>query len=653
MSRNRFRRATTSLPGYDDQGFESFGHPASQAQPAVDAYGIDSEFGEGVHEGPYRSGPAPASYGWEADHPAATEDLISDYEETSDLYEQNLRKAMERKASKCIEIAESRLGRTASQDEIEDLALRYMDLPSRQINAKLQRIASDFLAEDALQEATGYEGDDEGVDNVMADFMAEEDMAEEIAMLKAANARLASQMRRIAEDVVQKETGHEGDDESVEVLDNEEGEGPTKKLASEMMAEDMAILAEMMQEASEMGDADRMAEIMAEMNIVAKGKWPGKPWKSFDEPGSKVSPHTGKPYGKALDKFDYEDSPMRGQYRSNKGTSGWTSEDKDDHNKEYYEKYKDVFWNKKEANDELMAEDILSDEEFAEIMAEMDMMAEDKEAWGRRGKGIKDYGRANPGWADYMSDEDRAAIWAWNRGGQKGRRPKTKIRPGLLNEPGSKASYNHTYYVNNPERWPSKSNPQGQKAVPRPYKHNVSGQRVPKKKKAHFDEMRLASEEQAMLNEMLAEMEAEMAMAGQNDPSHFDMMAEEAGLHMAEDHEATMMAEDHEAEEMAEEMAEDVMGLHMASENLDVDPKLARIFQAAEEEASEEEATEEEATEEEATATTQKSASFRPQTQARQASVKTLGNISREASSASDELSKLWESAPDVSKYFG
>ena len=146
--------------------------------------------------------------------------------------------------------------------------------------------------------------------------------------------------------------------------------------------------------------------------------------------------------------------------------------------------------------------------------------------------------------------------------------------------------------------------------------------------------MRLASEEQAMLNEMLAEMEAEMAMAGQNDPSHFNMTAEEMLAEMmAEDHEAEMMAEmmaeDHEAEMMAEDHeaedheAEDVMGLHMASDNVDVDPKLARIFQAAEEEASEEEASEEEATEEEATLT-QKSASFRPQTRARQASVKTL-----------------------------
>tara|TARA_B100000424_G_scaffold243769_1_gene213596 strand:- start:766 stop:1116 length:351 start_codon:yes stop_codon:yes gene_type:complete len=103
-----------------------------------------------------------------------------------------------------------------------------------------------------------------------------------------------------------------------------------------------------------------------------------------------------------------------------------------------------------------------------------------------------------------------------------------------------------------------------------------------------------------------------------------------------------------------EEVAGDHMGLDLMSDEMGLDPKLARIFQAAEEVAEEAEASEEVA-EEVATeeVATKKSASFRPQTQARQASVKTLGNISREASSASDELSKLWESAPDVSKFFG
>ena len=349
---------------------------------------------------------------------------------------------MERKASKCIEIAESRLGRTASQDEIEDLALRYMDLPSRQINAKLQRIAgtqykrndarsdvhkknkrrrdealkknknkskermseeefgeimaSDFLADDVMQEGTGYDGDDVGPGNHVADFMADDEMAEEIAMLKAANARLASQMRRMAEDVVQQETGYEGDDESVDTLDEEEGEGPTKKLASEMMAEDMAILAEMMQEASEMGDADRMAEIMAEMNIIAD-------YKKHND------------YGEAAPGFGYQDPDTRGKNRRDR-KSEWDGRTKDFHNLNYYmanrkkiwgvdydgpvgkyEKYKD---SKKTKKADLMAEDILSDEEFAEIMSEMDRMAiVDRKLGKGYYKKHNDYGEAAPGLA--------------------------------------------------------------------------------------------------------------------------------------------------------------------------------------------------------------------------------------------------------------
>ena len=66
-----------------------------------------------------------------------------------------------------------------------------------------------------------------------------------------------------------------------------------------------------------------------------------------------------------------------------------------------------------------------------------------------------------------------------------------------------------------------------------------------------------------------------------------------------------------------------------------------------------EESSEEESTEEAKEEKAEKKASYRPRTSARKAAVKTLGNISREASSASDELSKLWESAPDVSRFFG
>ena len=118
-------------------------------------------------------------------------------------------------------------------------------------------------------------------------------------------------------------------------------------------------------------------------------------------------------------------------------------------------------------------------------------------------------------------------------------------------------------------------------------------------------------------------------------------------------------------------MGSDVMGLDMNADELGaMDPRLASIFTAAEEEEDSDDDSEddsddsddsedsdddskEEASDDDAKEETSKKASYRPRKSARKAAVKTLGNISREASSASDELSKLWESAPDVSKFFG
>jgi hypothetical protein len=608
MNRNRFRRANSSLPGYDDGAYDLSDHPASQAQPSADQYGIDSEFGGGVRQGPYKSGPAPASVGWTPEHPAADEDVISDYAETSELYEANLRKAMERKASKCIEIAESRLGKTASQDDIEDLALRFMDLPTRQINAKLERIASDFLAGDEVQEATGHEGDDDGVANVTAEETAS-DLAEEIVMLKAANARLSNQMRRLAEDVVQKETGNEGDDESVEVLDSDESEGATKKLASESMAEDMSILAEMMQEAAHMGDSDRMSEIVATMDILAK-----KEYLKHNQ------------YGEAAGAFGYQDEDKRTENRVNRD-SDWNKKVKKHHNEEYYSANRSnkKLWGveydgtvgkyDRSKKAEFMAEDILSDEEFANILSEMDAMADESMAGGKGSGGnnngeripIHPYGEAAPGFG--YQDEDKRIENRVNRDSDWNKK--------------TKHFYNLNYYTKNRgviDGWPKPKNP-----------------RVAEMEA----EMNMASEEEAMLQEMLAEMEAEMNMASEDvsneEVSNQNVMAQED---IAEHH-----MSDHD----------DVMGLHMGGEEAGIDPKLARIFQAADDVASEDEASDDVASEDEASeeVSTKKSASFRPQTQARQASVKTLGNISREASSGSDELSKLWESAPDVSKFFG
>ena len=176
------RRANSGIPGYDNQGWDAFGHPASYAQPEVDEYGIDSDFGEGVRKGPYLSGPPPASVGWMPDHPAVDQDLVEDYETGSQLHELNLKQAMERKASKCIQLAEKKLGRKASARAIENLALSYMNLSNSTIQRKL---ASSFLAdesdmmsdefdmmaEDVVQEGTGYFGE---VDADEFEMMADE-----------------------------------------------------------------------------------------------------------------------------------------------------------------------------------------------------------------------------------------------------------------------------------------------------------------------------------------------------------------------------------------------------------------------------------------------------------------------------------------------
>ena len=231
----RNRRANSALPGYDNLGFDQ-GHPASRAQAEFDEYGIDSDFGSTPHKGPYRSGPPPASVGWDPDHPATPDHLIEDY---------GLRGSIERKASKCLRIAEVNLGRRASAQDLEDLALRYMDLSNAQINSKLARLADDTVLQNAIgpneiEPGAGnaqsevvsdlmsdeFYGDDI-IDDIGMDMMADEEagmmadhgmadlLADEIEHLKAANARLARQVRKLADDAVAQGTGYSVTDEEL------------------------------------------------------------------------------------------------------------------------------------------------------------------------------------------------------------------------------------------------------------------------------------------------------------------------------------------------------------------------------------------------------------------------------------------------------
>ena len=478
LARRRSRRANSGLPGYDNLGWDHFGHPASSDQPSVDQYGFDSEFGEGVRQGPYRSGPAPASVGWEPEHPAASDELIEDYALTNDIRQENLKKAMERKAAKCIRIAEIRLGRRASQRDIEDLALRFMDLPNRTVNARVAR-----LADNAVQVQTDNEVDNFGV-------------------------------------------GGSGELEA--------GLAQFGRGADELEAHGMFDEYDI--------DGDEMI--------------------SMDEWGGSDS---------AFNALDLDDDGMLSRDEIGLGLG------------------------------ESFADDILADDEIATILA--DLEAEESL-------------EASP--AELLAEEI-ATLKAANA------RLARKVRKLADN-----AVQVGTDYQGEDESVDLDTTPDSEPSEGEPTQRLAKIERLADALSNYMADHE-ADDEMASL---LAELEAD-DMREQNDPNYGYTAELEAN------------------------MGEDVMGLDMdADESIAMDPRLASIFTAADEEVETEEATEEteeatEETEEEAKEETSKKASYRPRKSARKAAVKTLGNISREASSASDELSKLWESAPDVSKFFG
>ena len=126
-----------AIPGYQEKPT----HPAAPpADPGKDDYknGDTSAWAEDPTKGPYKQSEAPAMPGYQEapTHPAAKRAAME------------MRAAMERKASKCIQMAQSMLGRKATASMVEDQALDFMNLSERQIQAALARISTSFLAGD-------------------------------------------------------------------------------------------------------------------------------------------------------------------------------------------------------------------------------------------------------------------------------------------------------------------------------------------------------------------------------------------------------------------------------------------------------------------------------------------------------------------------
>ncbi|MBL97656.1 MAG: hypothetical protein CMF52_07550, partial [Legionellales bacterium] len=157
-------------------------------------------------------------------------------------------------------------------------------------------------------------------------------------------------------------------------------------------------------------------------------------------------------------------------------------------------------------------------------------------------------------------------------------------------------------------------------------------------------------EVEAMLAEMLAP-EPALDLAPQmdeleSDPSDMGMMEEpmdaEIGLDMmAEDDPMGLSAEDGEDAEASDEVLAQLFGGKVAGDDEDEDED------AEEEDAEEEDEDEDEKAEKKA------SSNRRPKVRKASKGARSLGSVTKAATSEVNDLSKLWTMAPDVSDVFG
>ena len=694
------RKADSGIPGYDNLGRLNMGHPASKELPEVDQYGFDSEFGEGVRKGPYLSGPPPASVGWMPEHPATKKSLVEDYEIGQELHDANIKKAMERKANKCIAIAEHRLGRTASAREIESLALRLMDLPNNSINSKFAS-ATDFMAED---EVMGMDemGMDEFAGHSHASFMADEEEADD---------ELSELMAELEAGEDQAED--EGLAELMAEIEAEEAMAKKASFGRNRRASLKGRRASMYATHHMSDEDDELATLMADL-----------------EAGDEMQSATG-----------YHGSDIGPGNRNAEFDGGIMGYDEFDGGMMMEDDFSDAM-----SPVDVLAEEITNLKKAnAKLKHRLRQAAEAvQDATGYHGEedSVQPAGR-------YKEPGEGAPTARYaSKNGLK--RLANVLADYLAEEEGPMASHGHM------SSWMAEEEEADEQSVMAEILAELEGGYDPQVSQNDnqfgYSENLLADDEEAddedvasMLASMLAEEQAKKQAAAKKAPAKAPAKAEKASAKKesedpmgldeeADDEEANVdpklaslfakfaeeeEADDEEAEEEEKASSKKASAkgkMSTKSEKKSTKGKLAEDEEAdeeeaeeeeksskksskgekksnkkafewkfsAEEEADEEEADEEEADDEEADEeeetskkaswrfaeeeeaeeeeadeeeekSSSKKASFspRPSINSRKASVKTLGNISRTASkSDSNELSKLWESAPDVSKYF-
>jgi len=203
-------RRASAHPAYPDEGAAN---PAYQPDPEADAYenGDPSSWAEDPHPGPYPQSAHPA---YPDEGPASPAYIAK---------QGSVAFALERKAAKCVRLASAMLGPNASQHEVENQALAFMDMSERALRASLSRLAAQdegdesdeheqeekekakkaaYLRRRAQQEKKD-EGEDEGT---------EEEQQEVKGGKKAALAK-AAYLRRLAQQIEEEVEEDEGEDE--------------------------------------------------------------------------------------------------------------------------------------------------------------------------------------------------------------------------------------------------------------------------------------------------------------------------------------------------------------------------------------------------------------------------------------------------------
>lgn len=132
-------RRASAHPAYPDEGAAS---PAYQPDPEADAYenGDPSSWAEDPHAGPY---PQSAHPSYPDEGPASPAYIAK---------QGSVALALERKAAKCVRLASAMLGVTASQSEVENQALAFMDMSERALQASLSRLAQQDEKDSAEEE---------------------------------------------------------------------------------------------------------------------------------------------------------------------------------------------------------------------------------------------------------------------------------------------------------------------------------------------------------------------------------------------------------------------------------------------------------------------------------------------------------------------